>query len=174
MLPAAIIKYYIYNLLFWKLIKCCSRRGRGESARGASQEVTNQYSLNSSETSAELQDAGFIRRNIFLSSQSVWNDLHGQRNSSQSRCGGNTVLIGNAVDFPRGEGGCGQVKCACCQLAVSRGWKVCFLRVRQNCLCKKKQLTTSLSYSEVCSENKIATTKYPCVKSTGEVTTCYR
>uniref|UniRef100_A0A672SAQ0 Collagen and calcium-binding EGF domain-containing protein 1 n=1 Tax=Sinocyclocheilus grahami TaxID=75366 RepID=A0A672SAQ0_SINGR len=27
---------------------------------------------------------------------------------------------------------------------------------------------------EVCSENKIATTKYPCVKSTGEVTTCYR
>ncbi|KAM6984700.1 collagen and calcium-binding EGF domain-containing protein 1 [Aplochiton taeniatus] len=28
--------------------------------------------------------------------------------------------------------------------------------------------------SEVCSENKIATTKYPCMKSTGEVTTCYR
>ncbi|KAF4098815.1 hypothetical protein G5714_020845 [Onychostoma macrolepis] len=27
---------------------------------------------------------------------------------------------------------------------------------------------------EVCSESKIATTKYPCVKSTGEVTTCYR
>ncbi|XP_051532801.1 collagen and calcium-binding EGF domain-containing protein 1-like [Myxocyprinus asiaticus] len=27
---------------------------------------------------------------------------------------------------------------------------------------------------EVCSENKIATTKYPCVKSTGDVTTCYR
>ncbi|XP_058271845.1 collagen and calcium-binding EGF domain-containing protein 1 [Hemibagrus wyckioides] len=27
---------------------------------------------------------------------------------------------------------------------------------------------------EVCSENNIATTKYPCVKSTGEVTTCYR
>ncbi|KAK3524291.1 hypothetical protein QTP70_027013, partial [Hemibagrus guttatus] len=26
---------------------------------------------------------------------------------------------------------------------------------------------------EVCSENNIATTKYPCVKSTGEVTTCY-
>ncbi|KAM4634278.1 collagen and calcium-binding EGF domain-containing protein 1 isoform 2-T2 [Polymixia lowei] len=25
-----------------------------------------------------------------------------------------------------------------------------------------------------CSENKIATTKYPCLKSTGEVTTCYR
>ncbi|XP_071197543.1 collagen and calcium-binding EGF domain-containing protein 1 isoform X2 [Salvelinus alpinus] len=28
--------------------------------------------------------------------------------------------------------------------------------------------------SEVCSENKIATTKYPCLKPTGEVTTCYR
>uniref|UniRef100_A0A8B9J4X9 Collagen and calcium binding EGF domains 1 n=1 Tax=Astyanax mexicanus TaxID=7994 RepID=A0A8B9J4X9_ASTMX len=27
---------------------------------------------------------------------------------------------------------------------------------------------------EVCSENNIATTKYPCVKATGEVTTCYR
>uniref|UniRef100_A0AAY4C632 EGF-like domain-containing protein n=1 Tax=Denticeps clupeoides TaxID=299321 RepID=A0AAY4C632_9TELE len=27
---------------------------------------------------------------------------------------------------------------------------------------------------EVCSENKIATTNYPCVKSSGEVTTCYR
>ncbi|XP_062410195.1 collagen and calcium-binding EGF domain-containing protein 1 [Sardina pilchardus] len=27
---------------------------------------------------------------------------------------------------------------------------------------------------ETCSENKIATTKYPCKKSTGEVTTCYR
>ncbi|XP_072517858.1 collagen and calcium-binding EGF domain-containing protein 1 isoform X1 [Salminus brasiliensis] len=27
---------------------------------------------------------------------------------------------------------------------------------------------------EVCSENHIATTKYPCVKATGEVTTCYR
>ncbi|XP_062334618.1 collagen and calcium-binding EGF domain-containing protein 1 isoform X2 [Osmerus eperlanus] len=28
--------------------------------------------------------------------------------------------------------------------------------------------------SEVCSENKIATTKYPCFKTSGEVTTCYR
>ncbi|CDQ90903.1 unnamed protein product [Oncorhynchus mykiss] len=28
--------------------------------------------------------------------------------------------------------------------------------------------------SEVCSESKIATTKYPCLKPTGEVTTCYR
>lgn len=28
--------------------------------------------------------------------------------------------------------------------------------------------------SEKCSENNISTTKYPCVKSTGEVTTCYR
>ncbi|XP_066566877.1 collagen and calcium-binding EGF domain-containing protein 1 isoform X2 [Amia ocellicauda] len=28
--------------------------------------------------------------------------------------------------------------------------------------------------SEVCSESKIATTKYPCMKSTGELTTCYR
>ncbi|MEQ2210279.1 hypothetical protein XENOCAPTIV_010969, partial [Xenoophorus captivus] len=27
---------------------------------------------------------------------------------------------------------------------------------------------------EKCSENNISTTKYPCVKSTGEVTTCYR
>ncbi|XP_030623811.1 collagen and calcium-binding EGF domain-containing protein 1 [Chanos chanos] len=27
---------------------------------------------------------------------------------------------------------------------------------------------------ETCSENKISTTKYPCVKSTGEVTACYR
>uniref|UniRef100_W5KM20 Collagen and calcium binding EGF domains 1 n=1 Tax=Astyanax mexicanus TaxID=7994 RepID=W5KM20_ASTMX len=27
---------------------------------------------------------------------------------------------------------------------------------------------------EVCSENNIATTKYPCVKATGEVTTCYK
>ncbi|XP_027724946.1 collagen and calcium-binding EGF domain-containing protein 1 [Vombatus ursinus] len=27
---------------------------------------------------------------------------------------------------------------------------------------------------EVCSENKIATTKYPCLKSTGELTTCFR
>ncbi|KAM6902256.1 collagen and calcium-binding EGF domain-containing protein 1 isoform 3-T3 [Xenentodon cancila] len=27
---------------------------------------------------------------------------------------------------------------------------------------------------ETCSENNISTTKYPCVKSTGEVTTCYR
>ncbi|XP_071385530.1 collagen and calcium-binding EGF domain-containing protein 1 isoform X2 [Centroberyx affinis] len=27
---------------------------------------------------------------------------------------------------------------------------------------------------EACSEHKIATTKYPCLKSTGEVTTCYR
>uniref|UniRef100_A0A667X6X1 Collagen and calcium binding EGF domains 1 n=1 Tax=Myripristis murdjan TaxID=586833 RepID=A0A667X6X1_9TELE len=27
---------------------------------------------------------------------------------------------------------------------------------------------------EACSENKIATTKYPCLKSNGEVTTCYR
>ncbi|TRY98667.1 hypothetical protein DNTS_005908, partial [Danionella cerebrum] len=26
---------------------------------------------------------------------------------------------------------------------------------------------------DLCSESKIATTKYPCVKSTGEVTTCY-
>ncbi|XP_056146821.1 collagen and calcium-binding EGF domain-containing protein 1 isoform X2 [Lampris incognitus] len=30
------------------------------------------------------------------------------------------------------------------------------------------------SDSESCSENKIVTTKYPCVKSTGEVTICYR
>lgn len=29
-------------------------------------------------------------------------------------------------------------------------------------------------HSEECSENNISTTKYPCVKSTGEVTTCYR
>ncbi|ERE82900.1 collagen and calcium-binding EGF domain-containing protein 1 precursor [Cricetulus griseus] len=27
---------------------------------------------------------------------------------------------------------------------------------------------------EVCSENKIATTKYPCLKSSGELTTCFR
>ncbi|XP_029108951.1 collagen and calcium-binding EGF domain-containing protein 1 isoform X1 [Scleropages formosus] len=27
---------------------------------------------------------------------------------------------------------------------------------------------------EVCSENKVVTAKYPCLKSTGEVTTCYR
>ncbi|XP_069026478.1 collagen and calcium-binding EGF domain-containing protein 1 isoform X1 [Embiotoca jacksoni] len=30
------------------------------------------------------------------------------------------------------------------------------------------------SDGEKCSENNISTTKYPCVKSTGEVTTCYR
>ncbi|XP_075899800.1 collagen and calcium-binding EGF domain-containing protein 1 isoform X3 [Nelusetta ayraudi] len=30
------------------------------------------------------------------------------------------------------------------------------------------------SGGEECSENNISTTKYPCVKSTGEVTTCYR
>uniref|UniRef100_A0A8C9YH82 Collagen and calcium binding EGF domains 1 n=1 Tax=Sander lucioperca TaxID=283035 RepID=A0A8C9YH82_SANLU len=30
------------------------------------------------------------------------------------------------------------------------------------------------SDGEECSENNISTTKYPCVKSTGEVTTCYR
>nr|XP_006627274.2 PREDICTED: collagen and calcium-binding EGF domain-containing protein 1 isoform X1 [Lepisosteus oculatus] len=30
------------------------------------------------------------------------------------------------------------------------------------------------SEREVCSENKIATTKYPCLKPTGELTTCYR
>ncbi|XP_047227968.1 collagen and calcium-binding EGF domain-containing protein 1 isoform X1 [Girardinichthys multiradiatus] len=30
------------------------------------------------------------------------------------------------------------------------------------------------SEGEKCSENNISTTKYPCVKSTGEVTTCYR
>lgn len=29
-------------------------------------------------------------------------------------------------------------------------------------------------HSEECSENNVSTTKYPCVKSTGEVTTCYR
>ncbi|KAL4693148.1 hypothetical protein H8959_016958, partial [Pygathrix nigripes] len=27
---------------------------------------------------------------------------------------------------------------------------------------------------EICSESKIATTKYPCLKPTGELTTCYR
>lgn len=27
---------------------------------------------------------------------------------------------------------------------------------------------------EICSENKIATTKYPCLKSSGELTTCFR
>lgn len=27
---------------------------------------------------------------------------------------------------------------------------------------------------EVCSENKIATTRYPCLKPTGELTTCFR
>lgn len=27
---------------------------------------------------------------------------------------------------------------------------------------------------EVCSENKIATTKYPCLKASGELTTCFR
>ncbi|KAG8599208.1 hypothetical protein GDO81_002940 [Engystomops pustulosus] len=27
---------------------------------------------------------------------------------------------------------------------------------------------------EVCSENKVTTTKYPCLKSTGELTTCFR
>ncbi|KAK2508032.1 hypothetical protein MC885_002608 [Smutsia gigantea] len=27
---------------------------------------------------------------------------------------------------------------------------------------------------EVCSENKIATTKYPCLKPSGELTTCFR
>lgn len=29
-------------------------------------------------------------------------------------------------------------------------------------------------HREVCSENKIATTKYPCLKSSGELTTCFR
>ena len=32
----------------------------------------------------------------------------------------------------------------------------------------------ALSYREVCSENKIATTRYPCLKPTGELTTCFR
>ncbi|KAK1176120.1 collagen and calcium-binding EGF domain-containing protein 1-like isoform X1 [Acipenser oxyrinchus oxyrinchus] len=27
---------------------------------------------------------------------------------------------------------------------------------------------------EVCSENNVATTKYPCLKPTGELTTCFR
>lgn len=30
------------------------------------------------------------------------------------------------------------------------------------------------SCREVCSENKIATTRYPCLKPTGELTTCFR
>lgn len=29
-------------------------------------------------------------------------------------------------------------------------------------------------HREKCSENNVSTTKYPCVKSTGEITTCYR
>lgn len=41
--------------------------------------------------------------------------------------------------------------------------------------CNGQNYTISVfSLSEICSENKIATTKYPCKKSTGEVTTCYR
>ncbi|XP_024859814.1 collagen and calcium-binding EGF domain-containing protein 1 isoform X2 [Kryptolebias marmoratus] len=47
------------------------------------------------------------------------------------------------------------------------------------CMCFSGALLWSyqqedVSEGEKCSENNISTTKYPCVKSTGEITTCYR
>ncbi|XP_037547823.1 collagen and calcium-binding EGF domain-containing protein 1 [Nematolebias whitei] len=47
------------------------------------------------------------------------------------------------------------------------------------CMCFSGALLWSYQQEDVseggkCSENNISTTKYPCVKSTGEVTTCYR
>ncbi|EDM14709.1 rCG46976, isoform CRA_d [Rattus norvegicus] len=39
--------------------------------------------------------------------------------------------------------------------------------------CVLKEASTQFSPREVCSENKITTTKYPCLKSSGELTTCF-
>lgn len=68
-----------------------------------------------------------------------------------------------------------------------RQWRVTERHIKEqqrngNCILKEEKrdvlpverLRVLCPHSEECSENNISTTKYPCVKSTGEMTTCYR
>lgn len=91
-----------------------------------------------------------------------WDAAKTQQEPSSAHRHLHVLLRGSAVVLPRG--GCQWRVNLTGEDSLLLAFKVTLLYLIQKCLLHR----------EKCNENNVSTTKYPCVKSTGEVTTCYR